>query len=197
MTAQYRGDPPNSLHRIYSLLQVGPIGILLRFIDQGSRKVTGAPFWRLSRITPQIYIGGQHRPPGWQAMEAEGITAVVNMREPRHDDVAAGIGGERHLHLPTPDNTPVPFEALDAAADFIHAEVERGGKVYVHCGVGVGRAPSAAAGYFIKHQGMSADQALVTIRDIRPFIHLTAMQTLQLKAWEEHLKTDEAVIAQA
>lgn len=187
-TMDYRGEPPNFLLRIYSLLQVGPIGILLRLIDQGYRKLTGTPFWSLSRVTPQLYVGGQQRRKGWQAMEAEGITAVLNMREQKHDDVANGVGGERHLHLPTRDNTPVPFDSLEAAADFIHEEIENGGKVYVHCGVGVGRAPSAAASYFIKHHDMSAMQALATIRDKRPFIHLTAMQRLQLEAWEVHLR---------
>lgn len=188
--AEYRGEPPNTLYRIYSLLQVGPIGILLRFLDQGSRKLTGAPHWRLSRITPQLYVGGQHRAKGWAAMEREGITAVLNMRENKHDDIVDGIDGERHLHLATRDNTPVPFESLDAAADFIHDEIERGGRVYVHCGVGVGRAPSAAASYFIKHRKLSATQALATIREVRPFIHLTAMQRLQLEAWEVHLRTE-------
>lgn len=189
---EIKSKPPNPFYRIYSLLKVGPRAIILRFIDQYTRKFTGSPVWPLSRIMPGLYVGGQQRAKGWPAMQREGITAVVNMREAKHDDLAAGIGGERHLHLPTRDNTPVPFAALEQAADFIHDEIERGGKVYVHCGVGVGRAPSAAASYLIKHKRMSAVQALATIREKRPFIHLTQKQREQLSAWEAYLRERDA-----
>jgi len=182
--------PPNTLRRVISLLRTGFTPIALRFYDQTTRKRTGAPIWELSRITPQIYCGGQHYPQGWQAMEEEGITAVLNMREPVHDDAALGIGGTRHLHLPTPDNTPVSIEDLDKAADFIAEEVANGGKVYIHCGVGVGRAPSATAAYFIKHQGISAREAIQMIRKVRPFVHLTGSQGKQLFTYEQHLRED-------
>jgi len=115
----------------------------------------------------------------------------LELREAVHDDVALGIGGERHLHLPTPDNTPVSLEDLDAAADFIAEEVANGGKVYIHCGVGVGRAPSAAAAYFIKHQGMSARDAIQHIRMVRPFVHLTGRQGKQLFVYEQRVRGAE------
>ncbi|MEL6526537.1 MAG: dual specificity protein phosphatase family protein, partial [Chloroflexota bacterium] len=58
---------------------------------------------------------------------------------------------------------------------------------YVHCGVGVGRAPSATAAYFIKHENMTPDEALVTIKNVRPFIHLTGSQRTQLDAFHQSL----------
>lgn len=182
---------PNQLRRAISLLRTGIIPMTLRFYDQATRKRTGVPLWRLSRITDQVYCGGQHYPPGWQAMRREGITAVLNMREAEYDDSVLGIGGERHLHLPTPDNTPVALEDLERAADFIAEEVKNGGKVYVHCGVGVGRAPSAVAAYFIKHKGLSAKEAIYTIRGVRPFVHLTGKQGKQLFLYEQRLKQEE------
>jgi hypothetical protein len=180
--------PTNPLLRMISLLRVGPRGIALRFYDQIRRKRTGAPVWHLGKVRPFLYIGGQHYKKGWQAVEAEGITAILNMRESHYDDVAEGICGTVHLHLPTLDNTPLSMDFLHQAADFIAVQKETGGKVYVHCGVGVGRAPSAAAAYFIKYEGMDATEAIATIRQVRPFVHLTAQQR---RALEQFAKETE------
>jgi protein-tyrosine phosphatase len=166
--------PPSQLNRILSLLRIGPKGVILRFVDQGIRKITGTPYWHLSRVTPQLYVGGQHTK--WGGMAQEGITAVVNMREAKYDDVAIGVAGEAHLHLPTRDNTPPTLEDLQRGADFIAAQIQQGSKVYVHCGVGVGRAPTMAAAYLIKHEQLSPKHALQKIRTVRPFIHLTSKQ---------------------
>ncbi|MEM9953732.1 MAG: dual specificity protein phosphatase [Chloroflexota bacterium] len=187
MTASLE-KPTNSFLRIISLLRVGPRAIILRFYDQFTRKRRGYPVWNLSRVRPFLYVGGQHFAKGWHAMEGEGITGIVNMREAHLDDLTNGIGGQSHLHLATQDNTPVPFEYLHQAADFVAEERDNGGKVYVHCGVGVGRAPSAAAAYFIKHENMTTVEALATIRQVRPFIHLTDSQRRQLEKFEMQLK---------
>ena len=183
MTANLE-KPTNPFARIISLLRVGPRGLALRFYEQFTRKRTGYPVWNLSRVRPFLYVGGQHFAKGWHAVEKEGITGVINMREIHHDDIASGIGGSSHLHLATRDNTPVPFDYLHQAADFIAEHRDNEGKVYVHCGVGVGRAPSAAAAYFIKHEGMTTVEALATMRQVRPFIHLTDSQRHQLEKFE-------------
>ncbi|MGJ3241046.1 MAG: dual specificity protein phosphatase family protein [Anaerolineae bacterium] len=184
MTANLE-KPTNPLTRIISLLRVGPRGLYLRFYDQFTRKRTGAPVWTLSRIRSFLYVGGQHYSKGWEQIEAEGITGIINMRETHHDDTAQGIGGSAHLHLATRDNTPVPLDYLHQAADFIAEHKRLSGRVYVHCGVGVGRAPSAAAAYFIKHERMTTAQALDVIRTVRPFIHLTGSQLRQLALFEQ------------
>lgn len=180
--------------RMWSLLQTGPRAIVLRFVDQWTRKRTGAPLWSLSRISAGLYVGGQHSAKGWPAMQAEGITAVVNLREARHDDQRKGIGGARHLHLPTADNTPLRPQDLAAGVAFIRAEIERGGKVYVHCGVGVGRAPTLAAAYLIS-TGLTPTEALACLRRARPFIHLTPGQKRGLWDYAETLKRDAATPA--
>ena len=150
------------------------------------RKWSGTPVWKYSRITPNLYVGGQHV--SLKGMELEGITAIVNMREEYHSDEKRGIGGKRHLHLATRDNTPPTIEALDTGADFIHHEINTGGKVYIHCGVGIGRAPSMAAAYLIKYENMSAADSMALIRKTRPFIHLTPKQYQQLDAFADAVR---------
>lgn len=182
--------PTSPFARIMSLLKTGPRGLALRFVDQGLRKRRGSPLWSLSRITPNLYVGGQQYIKGWSAMQDEGITAVLNMRESHHDDQAKGVAGEAHLHLPTRDNTPPSLDDLQRAADFIEEHVEQGGKVYVHCGLGVGRAPTAAAAYLIQ-SGMGVDEALAKIKHVRPFVHLTPGQYRQLHAFADQKRQDQ------
>jgi protein-tyrosine phosphatase len=179
--------PPNPLRRIVSLLRVGPLPVFLRFYDQWRRKLTGAPDFRLTRIRPFLHVGGQHYKKGWAKMQAEGINGIVNMREEHHNDALNEICGDAHLHLATLDNMPVSMEFLHQAADFINEQQEKGGIVYVHCGVGVGRAPSAAAAYLMKYENMTAIEAIKTIRQTRPFVHLVGTQLLALQQFEQEV----------
>lgn len=173
-------EPPSPIARARSLLRTGPLPIALRFVDQIYRLVSGAPLWRLSAVTPQLSLGGQHYPRGCARMRDFGISAVVNMREARFNDVAQGIGGAGRLHLPTIDNTPPSLADLCAGVAFAQAEIARGGKVYIHCGVGVGRAPTMLAACLIADGSTPAD-ALNSIKAVRPFIHLTAGQSQALE----------------
>ena len=79
------------------------------------RRETGAPIWRYSEITPQIYVGGQHTkrkatPKCANSASPQWSTCA----KPSMSDVKLGIGGERHLHLPTVDHTPPSVDDSDA-----------------------------------------------------------------------------------
>lgn len=175
--------PTNQLNRIISLARTGPMAVVTRFIDQIYRKRTGAPYWKMSEVTPQLFCGGQHYPSGYDEMVQKGITSIVNMREAHISDVDKGVEGERHLHLATVDNTPPQVDDLIKGAEFVRNEIENGGKVYIHCGVGVGRAPTMTAAYLIT-TGLSPNEALQKIKRVRPFIHLTNKQRRVLDEFE-------------
>jgi protein tyrosine phosphatase (PTP) superfamily phosphohydrolase (DUF442 family) len=147
--------------------------------DHAVRIFTGAPIRRVSQITPQLYVGGQYRRRGWPRLQAQGITAVVNMRI-EFDDNDAGIAPSRYLHLPVVDDQAPTVEQLRTGADFIAEEIARGGTVYIHCGSGIGRAATMAAAYLI-NTGLSADEAWARIRAARPFIRPTPPQIEQIE----------------
>ncbi len=180
--------PPHPLVRLRSLLRTGPVPLALRLLDQLARRTTGAPIWRLCAVTPQLHVGGQHYRRGYAKMRDYGITAILNMRG-EHCDQAQGIGGERHLQLATIDNTPPSLDDLRRGSDFIRAEIKRGGKVYVHCAVGCGRAPTMAAAYLIS-TGLTADEALRRIKAVRPFVHPTPGQREALAAFAARCSSD-------
>ncbi len=154
--------------------------------DHAVRILTGANIRRVSRITPQLYVGGQHRRRGWGRMQRWGVTAVVNMRI-EYDDVRAGVASDRHLHLPVEDDTAPTLEQLRLGSEFIAQEIAGGGVVYVHCGSGIGRAPTMAAAYLIT-TGLTAEEALARIREKRPFIRPTPVQLAQLERFAAEME---------
>ncbi len=147
--------------------------------DHLVRIVTGAPIRRVSQITPSVYIGGQYRGRGWRRMASWGITAVVNLRT-EYDDRVRGIAPPCYLHLPTLDDHPPTLDDLRTGVDFIAAEVARGGAVYIHCGSGVGRAPTLAACYLLQ-TGLTPQEAWALIRRHRPFIRPNQEQREQVE----------------
>jgi protein-tyrosine phosphatase len=165
----------------------GPLTILLRIYSQIARIIMGRPIYRYSRITPQIYIGGQYRAHGWPSMEEAGITAVLNLRK-EYDDLAKGIAPERYLYLPTTDNTAPSQEQLQEGVKFISDEIANGGTVYIHCGVGVGRAPTMAAAYLVS-TGMTPLEAWKTIKQVRPFIWPLRWQYKAVERFAQELAT--------
>ncbi len=146
----------------------------LWFTERTTRIMVGVSPVRTSRIAPNLYVGGQHKRRGLQAMAARGITACVDLRR-EHGDAAHGVALERQLSLPTDDDHTPTLTELQQAADFIGACLREGRGVYIHCANGVGRAPTTAAAYLIT-TGLSPQQAWDTIRAVRPFIRPTKVQ---------------------
>ena len=155
---------------------------LVWIYGRGVPKLTGVPLLRFSQITPQILVGGQYRKRGKRKLEALGVTGGVNLRS-EFDDAARGLALAEYCHLPTVDDAAPTLEHLAAGAAFIERVTSNGGKVYIHCAGGVGRAPTMAAAYFIS-QGIALDEAIALIKRTRPFIRIMPPQMAQLKRFE-------------
>jgi len=153
---------------------------------RGLSYVTGVPMLRYSRVTPQLYVGPQFNQLGKRRLEKEGITAVVNLRT-EFDDAAHGLAFPYYCYLPTVDDEAPSVEHFQKGVDFIHSVLEQGGKVYIHCKAGVGRAPTLAAAYLIS-RGHSLDDALALIARARPFIAITPPQMEALKRYAKDVK---------
>ena len=155
--------------------------------DKIVRKTEGFSVPSISRVTPNLYVGGQHRQRGLSEMRKLGITAVVNMRE-ESDDGPRGLGLDHYLWVETTDDTPPTHKELADGARFIEQQISEGHSVYIHCAAGVGRAPTMAAAYLIS-QGTTAAAAWETIRAGRPFIRPTPPQIRAIAAFEHQYRT--------
>ena len=86
-------------------------------------------------------------------------------------------------HLPVTDNcAPGPeFEqGWQAAAPALHATLDAGGRVVAHCRAGMGRTGMIAARLLIE-RGMSADEAIASVRRARPGTIENAEQVLWVR----------------
>ena len=161
------------------LTRQGPWTTALWAADHAVRAFTGAPIQRLSQITPHLHVGGQYTQRGWPALTRRGITAVVDLRI-EFDDRKAGIAPETYLYLPVVDDEAPSLQQLSAGVRFVTEVISSGGAVYIHCGAGVGRAPTMAAAYLVS-TGMESEQALEAIQATRPFIRPKPTQVAQIE----------------
>lgn len=167
--------------RIRSLI-VRIIVFYQRLYDNFYRLIHGIPTLKRSQITADLFLGSQYSLLGLQKLEALGITGIVNMR--MHSEYADAVyKGIKYLHLPTLDNTPPSLEILEKGAAFVDDEIKKGGKVYIHCRQGLGRGPTMTIAYLIKI-GMTFNDAIDLVRNVRTFINPRPSQIEQLKKLE-------------
>jgi protein-tyrosine phosphatase len=164
---------------------------LLWLYARGLPALTGIPILRFSRVTPSLFVGPQFKKPGLLHLQRHGIHAVINMRI-EFDDAEFGLAPNRYLHLPTVDDDAPSREHLIRGVEFIEDAVKSGHKVYIHCGAGVGRAPTMAAAYLIS-KGIPLNQALQRIQAVRPFIYLMPPQIKLLLWYENHCSQPSAL----
>ena len=148
---------------------------------RGIPYITGMPILKYSKITPQIYVGPQYRRLGKKLLENSGFEYSVNLRI-EFDDSEAGLELRHYCYLPTIDDDAPSLEHLEKGVQFIENALSNGGKIYIHCAAGVGRAPTLVAALLISH-GASISSSLAKIERTRPFINIMPEQMRQLKIW--------------
>jgi hypothetical protein len=134
-------------------------------------------------MNAQLYVGAQIGRTGKRHLRRLGVGASVNLRA-EFDDVASGLAFPDHLHLPTVNGQPPTLAQLGRGVEFIGRVVRGGGCVYVHCDLGVGRAPVLAVAYLVS-TGCELVEALERVQRVRPFVEFTAAQTDQLTRFAE------------
>jgi len=149
--------------------------------------LTGRISLKFSKVTPHIYLGPQYGRFGKRSLERAGVTASISLRA-EFDDAARGLSMPEYSYLPTVDNTAPTIEDLEKGVAFMRNVVENEGIIYVHCGSGVGRAPTMVAAYLIAEEGKSVEEAVTQLRAVRPFIRILPSQIEALEAFEAYLK---------
>jgi len=160
--------------------------LIQKMLDILHQLLMGIPSLKRCQISAHIYLGGQYNINGLKKLKLMGITAIVSMRE---DSIynEAYFEGFKFLHLPTPDNTPPKMNDLINGTEFIDAEINRNGKVYIHCRQGLGRGPSMVIAYLLKI-GTTFEDAFALVKSVRPFINPTPLQIQRLKELETYFK---------
>jgi dual specificity MAP kinase phosphatase len=157
---------------------------LQKMVDILYRLLLGVPRLKRSQITADLFLGGQYSLNGLKKLKQMKITGIVNMR--MHSIYReAHYQGFVYLHLPTVDNKAPTLKDLIRGAEFIEAEINRKGKVYIHCRQGLGRGPSMAIAYLMK-TGTTYEDAFRLVKRVRPFINPRPSQVERLKELEQY-----------
>lgn len=96
-----------------------------------------------------------------------GITLIVNLYEAADDPELLDRLRAKSIHLPVLGSCAPTQLQLDVGVQAIGQALERGERVAVHCGAGLGRAGTMLAAYLVS-QGSQAEEAMERVRARRP-----------------------------
>ena len=97
------------------------------------------------------------------------VESSVNLQS-EFDDKINNLDFENHLHLPCEEYEPLSSEELSVGVKFLHDQVNKRRKTYIHCREGVSRAPYLLASYYVS-LGYSIDHSFEIISKQRGFIN--------------------------
>jgi protein-tyrosine phosphatase len=120
----------------------------------------------VTQIWERLFLGSFYDAERLGRANPLGIATVVSLSETAPCNTRPGI---TYIHFPIEDAREIPvgqFEAIIAAI----AENIRRGKVLIHCGSGISRAPVLTAAYLHVVGYKDLDAALAEIAVLRPIV---------------------------
>ncbi|MCC6545553.1 dual specificity protein phosphatase family protein [Candidatus Sumerlaeota bacterium] len=117
----------------------------------------------------------------------KGVVGVVSLTQRAFFPAVVQESGIRYLHLPVEDFTAPTPEQMQQFTTFVDQVRAEGGAVMVHCFAGVGRTGTMLAAYLVK-EGMTAQQAIDRVRELRPGSIETHQQEDAVADWEAWLR---------
>ena len=114
-------------------------------------------------ITERIAVGQKIDTQGFAiALRDAGITHVINLFSPEQFWM-----GETLCLAQEDDGTPRPAEHIHAAIKFAFKVLAKGGKLYIHCQWGIGRAPATCYA-ILRAFGIGEEEAIQLLETRRP-----------------------------
>ncbi|KAI1900915.1 hypothetical protein AGOR_G00054750 [Albula goreensis] len=124
-------------------------------------------------VYPRLYIGDQEIASNRRELSKLGITHILNCAHSKwrggaeyYEGMNITYQGVEAHDTPTYDMS-VNFYS---AAEFIHTALATGGRILVHCAVGVSRSATLVLAYLMIRQNMTLVDAIKTVKDQRGII---------------------------
>ncbi|XP_054711195.1 dual specificity protein phosphatase 3-like [Uloborus diversus] len=185
MATQSPLDPLKSLLRVIQdtspkMKEVMGYTFVPRFINAPETELTKAIICGVDcdEVYPGIFVGDEGSARKKEFLRAVGITHVLNTAEgTSFGQVNTGLdyysdSGIKYLGLDLIDAPRTRIiDYFDQGVNFIEDSVNNGGKVLVHCLMGLSRSATFVAAYLMIKKKMTAVEALRTIRsqrEVRP-----------------------------
>jgi protein-tyrosine phosphatase len=121
----------------------------------------------MTQIWERLFIGGLTDAQRLVKGNPNHIDTVISLCE---QCITSKRHGVNYVHIPIEDESPLPAGQFDSIMDALTENI-RWGKVLLHCGVGISRAPSLAAAYMDAVGYKNYDVAIEEIRQLRSIIN--------------------------
>ena len=146
------------------------------------RAANEAPDRRPTEIEPGMFVGGIPTRARWMALRAVGVSHVLSLLAEAPPDPWFA-DAEAVLWLPIPDRHPPTQEQLRAGCAFLDAARARGRGVFIFCGSGMGRAPTAYVAWRARVERLDLATGLNAVQQVRRIAGPTASQLEALERW--------------
>jgi atypical dual specificity phosphatase len=153
---------------------------LIRFVHE---RVNGNEWF--TEITPRLWLGGAPTyQRDYQFLLDHNVTAVVNIRAEREDDLALyQQHGIDYVQIKVYDMLVPQNEHFDTGVAFIKRHIDKGGTVLIHCAKGRGRSAVLMAAYYMQERGISFEEAVALMEEKRPLVKQEARHKAAAEAW--------------
>lgn len=119
-------------------------------------------------------------------LKESGITAVISLNDSELEWAPLTDAGIKHLYIPVRDYQPPTIEQMQHIVDFIDT-LGPDSRTLVHCNAGMGRTGTVLASLLVWRDGLSAQNAIKTLRTKRRGSVQTFKQEDGIKNWEKYL----------
>ncbi|XP_037113650.1 dual specificity protein phosphatase 26-like [Syngnathus acus] len=124
-------------------------------------------------VWPRLYIGDQHSAENKNDLFKHGITHILNAAHSQRRGSPNIYQGMKISYMGVEANDSCTYDMsvnFQAAADFIHMALSRGGHVLVHCQVGVNRSATLVLAYLMLKQRLTLVEAICAVKENRGVI---------------------------